>query len=120
MSYQEYIQVTHQLLSRPHAALHTGQEEIFFTKQEKEWSVVTKIFPSSDIEEIFKNVDTIPLTASGLYLKKNQEGVFLSKQTPLLQRYTFFRRYVREYLLEIKEWKKLLEQHTRPSHTLYS
>lgn len=118
MGHKEYIHIIHELLSKARATIMIDHCEIFFDVEEEsdEWVLSTKIFSSKrnlprDMREAFSNVKTLHLDSKGFYLTQDDETseIYFSKKIPSLNHYPFFRRYLTEYLDEMKDWKGLLE-----------
>jgi hypothetical protein len=118
MGYKEYINIIHKLLSKTSAAIFIDQFEIFFSAEEREneWVLSTRFFSSRknlprDLREAFSNLKTLRLDSKSLYLREDEETgeIYFSKKIPSLDRYPFFRRYLTEYIDEMKDWKALLE-----------
>jgi len=119
MCYQEYIQVSQSLIFQSQTIFSFCEENILIETEKNHWLLSVKISFSSELEEMLKNIQTMCLTSKDLFLTKKEEEIFLIKKTPPLDRYTFFRRYVTQYLSEIKEWRDFLEKHSCVSDSVY-
>ena len=87
--------------------------KIISTIDDKRWRLSAKVAPEADLtknsfcNECFTHQNKAFFHAGGSFLHQKEDGVYLEKEVPALNRYISFRSEMKDFLKELNLWSEV-------------